>query len=59
MIHRYWLKEKNKKLSEEAALQTVITSIVTEKSFLLSKQCNQYVFEVADWANKIQIKVKS
>jgi len=56
MIHRYWERDKNKKLSEEAALQTLICSIVTEKSFLLGQNLNQYVFKVASWANKIQIQ---
>ena len=56
MIHRYWERDKNKKLSEETVLQTLIGNIVTEKSFLLGKNFNQYVFKVARWANKIQIQ---
>ncbi|PPE03657.1 50S ribosomal protein L23 [Holospora curviuscula] len=56
MIHRFWNKDHKKKLSEPQVLSTIFFGVVTEKSFLLSQHKNQYVFRVAFWANKMQIK---
>ena len=56
MIHRFWNRDKRKKMSEAQVLKKVLFGVVTEKSFLLSKDKGQYVLRVALDANKIEIK---
>ena len=56
MIHRFWNRDNKKKMSETQVLEKILFGVVTEKSFLLSKNQGQYVLRVDFHANKIQIK---
>jgi len=55
MIHRYVERDKRQAWSQETLYQVLRCGVVTEKS-TLCQQKNCYVFDVAPWANKMNIK---
>lgn len=55
MIHRYVERDQKKVWSQETLYQVLRSGVVTEKTTLCQQQ-KCYVFEVANWANKMNIK---
>lgn len=55
MIERYFKRDRQKVFSEEALMRVIRSPLLTEKS-TARKQMNEFVFYVADWADKIVIK---
>lgn len=55
MIHKYWLRDKTRKLSKACAYEIFEGPYITEKAVQLSES-NKIVLKVAMDANKIDIK---
>ena len=55
MIHRYVVRDRQKKMSQETLYQVIKRPIVTEKS-TLGREKGQYFFIVESWATKLFIK---
>lgn len=55
MIHRYVIRDKKVKISEETLYSVLKRFIVTEKT-TLCREKNEYTFEVPLWASKIFVK---
>jgi len=52
---KYVVKDRQKTLSQETLYQVLCGAVVTEKSTLAREQ-HCYIFRVASWANKMNIK---